>query len=220
METHVGALKRLIVVGMAIALIMAGGLAGSGNRAAAQNERDRERATVTFTELNDSGLSGGAVLTARGQRTEVDMRINGAVGIHPTHIHTGTCDDLDPNPKYPLNNVELNTTELVGMSDTIVDVPLAELLARPHLILIHKSADDLDTYYACGNIVADTTAATAGQEVGGATGETSGQRPLGTMGSGLTAGAVGGIGLAGVIGLAAVASALAAMMLRRRALRS
>src|SRR5215218_5323347 len=158
MVSYERAMQRLIAIFLGVALVMASGWAGFGDQAMAQDKPNRGRASVSFTELNDSGLSGTAELTARGQRTEVSMRIDGAVGEHPTHIHTGTCDNLDPNPKYPLNNVELNTTELVGTSDTVVDVPLEELLSTPHLILIHKSHEELNTYYACGNIVADITA--------------------------------------------------------------
>src|SRR5215207_406727 len=170
MTNHVRVLQLLIVVFSAVAVAVDRKGAGFGGPAAAQDEQNRDRASVTFTELNDSGLSGTAELTARRQRTEVSMRINGVVGENPTHIHTGTCEDLDPNPKYPLNNVELNTTELVGTSDSVVDVPLDELLASPHLILIHKSAEELDVYYACGDIVADTAADTAEDSgTGGAT---------------------------------------------------
>src|SRR5919112_377269 len=167
MVSQAWALQRLIVVFLAVAMTWVVGL---GSSVAAQDEQNRVRASVTFTELNDSGLSGTAELAARGKRTEVSMRINGVVGVNPTHIHTGTCDDLDPNPQYPLNNIELNTTELVGLSDSVVDVPLDELLGSPHLILIHKSPEELNTYYACGNIVPDTTAGVAENSgVGGGT---------------------------------------------------
>src|SRR5215211_2965046 len=115
MTRRVQALERLTVIFVGVAMAMVSGEAGFADLAAAQDEQNRDRASVTFTELNDSGLSGTAELTARGKRTEVSMQINGVVGENPTHIHTGTCDDLDPNPKYPLNNVELNTTELVGL---------------------------------------------------------------------------------------------------------
>src|SRR5215212_2686386 len=170
MASYVWTLQRLIVVFSAIAMTMASGWAGFGDSAAAQDKQNGDRASVTFTELNDSGLSGTAELTARGKRSEVSMRVNGVVGVNPTHIHTGTCDDLDPNPKYPLNNVELNTTELVGLSDSVVDVPLDELLGSPHLILIHKSPEELNTYYACGNIVPDMSAEAAEDSgVGGVT---------------------------------------------------
>jgi hypothetical protein len=228
MTSQVWALQRLIGVSLAVAMTMAVGLASFGSSAAAQDEQNRARASVTFTELNDSGLSGTAKLTARGNRTEVSMRINGVVGVNPTHIHTGTCDDLDPNPKYPLNNIELNTTELVGLSDSVVDVPLDELLASPHLILIHKSPEELNTYYACGNIVPDTMTDVAENsgvgggttdEAGGTTAGDSESHAMGNMGSGPASGASGALALAGGVGLVAVAFALVAVTLRRRELR-
>jgi len=228
MVSPVWTLQRLIGVFMAVAMTWAVGLADFGSSVAAQDEQNRARGSVTFTELNDSGLSGTAELATRGKRTEVSMRINGVVGVNPTHIHTGTCDDLDPNPKYPLTNIELNTTELVGLSDSVVDVPLDELLATPHLILIHKSAEELNTYYACGNIVPDTmTDVAENSGVGGGTtdeagGTTAGNlesHAMGNMGSGPASGASGAPGLAGTVGLVAVAFALMAMTLRRRELR-
>jgi hypothetical protein len=225
MISYVWALQRLIVVFLGVAMTMASGWAGAGGPAAAQDERTRDRASVTFTELNDSGLSGTAELTARREGTAVSMQINGVVGEHPTHIHTGTCDDLDPDPRYPLNNVELSTTELAGTSDSVVDVPLDELLSNPHLILIHKSAEELDVYYACGNIVADTTADAAEDSGTGvaATAE-AGAKPtsdaethaMGNMGSGPVSDASSALGLAGAVGLVAIAFALMAVILRRR----
>src|SRR5215212_5236458 len=209
MASEVWALQRLLAMFLGVAMTMGSGWAGFGNPAAAQDGQNRDRASVTFTELNDSGLSGMAELTARRQRTEVSMQINGVVGENPTHIHTGTCDDLDPNPKYPLNNVELNTTELVGTSDTVVDVPLDELLSTPHLILIHKSPEELNTYYACGNIVADTTADVAENPGvgGGSTDEAGASAPggsepngMGNMGSGPGGEASDELGLAGGFG--------------------
>ena len=228
MISRVRALQRLLAVFLGVAMTMATAGVGIENPAAAQEGQHSDRASVTFTELNDSGLSGTAELAARGKRTEVSMRINGVVGENPTHIHTGTCDDLDPNPQYPLNNVELNTTELVGTSDTVVDVPLDELLSTPHLILIHKSSEELNTYYACGNIVADTTVEAAENsgpggvttdEAGAGTPGNSESLAMGNMGSGPASGASGALGLAGGVGLVAVAFALMAVTLRRKELR-
>ena len=97
------------------------------------------------------------------------MSVVGVLGNNPTHIHQGTCSDLDPNPQYPLTNIVLPSSTLTGVSDTLVDVPLTDLLATPHLILIHKSQKDIGTYLACGNIVAgaltaeEQASATGGQ---------------------------------------------------------
>ncbi len=224
MDRHMWAARRRFLMWVAFALAMIGALAGPGNLASAQDERTRERASVTFTELNDSGLSGTADLTARRERTEVSMQINGVVGDHPTHIHVGTCADLDPNPKYPLNNVELGTTELIGMSDTVVDVPLDELLASNHLILIHKSMEELDTYFACGDIVSASPAeAVARGTGGGATPEAGATadrpaRALGNMGSGPMIEA-SSPGVPAALALAALALVAGALALRRRAFR-
>jgi len=128
-----------------------------------------KHAKVVLSELNDSGVSGVASLVAKGDQTQVGMSVVGVLGNNPTHIHQGTCSDLDPNPQYPLTNIVLPSSTLTGVSDTLVDVPLTDLLATPHLILIHKSQKDIGTYLACGNIVAgaltaeEQASATGGQ---------------------------------------------------------
>lgn len=79
-----------------------------------------------------------------------------AVPAHPAHIHQGTCANLDPNPQYPLNNVTAAAPDApfgaVEVSNTTVDVTLDELLASPHAINVHRSAEDIQTYIACGDI--------------------------------------------------------------------
>ena len=39
--------------------------------------------------------------------TTVVLALDGATGGHPAHIHKGTCQELEPNPEYPLNDVDL-----------------------------------------------------------------------------------------------------------------
>jgi hypothetical protein len=103
---------------------------------------------VQLDELNDSGVSGTATLTAVGDnQTRVVIDVKGATGDHPAHIHTGTCDDLNPNPLFPLNNVDKD-----GKSDTTVDVGLTELTGGGFAINLHKSKQEIGVYIACGNI--------------------------------------------------------------------
>jgi hypothetical protein len=135
-----------LCVGLALTPCLAGDIALARQDAA--NE-----ANVQLTELNNSGVSGFASLVAKGNRTQVSMNVLGVLGDNPTHIHQGTCSDLDPNPQFPLTNIVLPSSTLTGTSDTLVDVPLEDLLSSPHLILIHKSQKDIGTYLACGNIV-------------------------------------------------------------------
>jgi hypothetical protein len=104
-----------------------------------------------------SGVTGTAILTARGDQTLVELVVRGAPGDHPDHIHRGRCVDPEPNPLYPLSDVVLNRADERGRSTTTVDVPLDELLAGEHLILIHRSAQEINVYLACGDIIAGDT---------------------------------------------------------------
>jgi len=71
---------------------------------------------------------------------------------HPSHIHAGTCADLDPNPAYPLNDVAPVGDGAVESGQSTVDVTLDDLLASPYAINVRASADDIETYIACGDI--------------------------------------------------------------------
>ena len=86
------------------------------------------------------------------------MKLSGEqlTGNHPTHIHTGTCADFDPNPTYPLTTVILDDVSDAGISETTVEnVRLRDLLASDYVILVHKSAEELTNYFVCGDIKAD-----------------------------------------------------------------
>lgn len=79
---------------------------------------------------------------------------------HPAHIHPGTCDDLG-DILAPLSDVAAITAgEPQGSASAVpVEVSLSEvqpalsdLLAAPHAINIHESADAIQNYIACGDI--------------------------------------------------------------------
>ena len=79
---------------------------------------------------------------------------------HPAHIHSGTCDNLG-DIVVPLDDVtELTAGEnfgaasaiLVKQSNTDVELPLGDILAGPHAINIHESAEAIQNYIACGDI--------------------------------------------------------------------
>jgi len=136
---------------------------------------------VTLDALNDSGVSGTAMLTANGDETDVSISVEGATGDHPIHIHQGTCDDLNPNPEYVLTDIDAD-----GASDTSVPVALSDLLDGEFAINGHESVDNVENYIACGNIVAaaggdDTPAPTATAETG-----TGGVTTTASTGSGST----------------------------------
>lgn len=79
---------------------------------------------------------------------------------HPAHIHSGTCAELG-DVVQPLTDIKENTAgEKFGAATAIVveesetDVPmtLSDILAAPHAINIHQSADAIQNYIACGDI--------------------------------------------------------------------
>ena len=92
------------------------------------------------------------------EATPTDMAQAGD-GPHPAHIHTGSC----PEPGdvvAPLNDVAERTGEQVGSgtghdvkgSHTQVEMSLDDILASPHAINVHLSAEEMNTYIACGDI--------------------------------------------------------------------
>jgi len=104
--------------------------------------------SVPIHAQNKSGEAGTAKLTPEGDKTKVEISLKGAskAGSQPAHIHDGSCAKLDPKPKYGLSNVEN------GKSSTEVPVKIDELTGGNLAINVHKSAADLKTYVACGDI--------------------------------------------------------------------
>ena len=88
---------------------------------------------------------------ARGQEADAP---------HPAHIHSGSCDNLG-DIVAPLTDVtELTAGEVFGAesailvkeSETDVALPLGDILAAPHAINMHESAEAIQNYIACGDI--------------------------------------------------------------------
>lgn len=140
-------------------------------------EEVETQVTVELQEFEDSGISGTAVLTATlgglteilGGDTQVSMELRGQEldGNHPTHIHTGTCDNFDPNPLYPLETVELSPVSREGVSESTVDATLKSLREGDFVIVVHQSPEELTNYLVCGEI----SGGTAGEVSGGTVGE-------------------------------------------------
>jgi hypothetical protein len=105
-------------------------------------------ALAAFTLLVPAGLAQTPV-------SEADT----ADEAHPAHIHSGTCDELG-DVVYPLADVVTMTGEEMGTGGhpvkvsevNHVDAPLQDLIDGEYAINVHKSADEIDVYIACGNI--------------------------------------------------------------------
>jgi hypothetical protein len=103
--------------------------------------------TITLTTLNGSGVTGTVTFTDLGRKTGVDVTVSPAGNLDmPAHIHPGTCENLTPQPKFPLENVR------DGVSKTVVPASMKELFAGDLAVNVHKSNDDLKTYTACVDI--------------------------------------------------------------------
>lgn len=131
--------------------------------------------TIHLNTLSSSGESGTATLTAAGNQTKVDVNLTGqpAGADQPSHIHEGTCTKLNPAPKYPLTDIK------DGKSETTVNASLSELTSEPYAINVHKSASELTTYVACGDLPIIGNHGGAESPAGGAA-----TSPSGSAGSG------------------------------------
>jgi hypothetical protein len=86
--------------------------------------------------------------------------VAGAVIARPAHIHSGSCEELG-DVVAPLNDLVAPTGAPVGQagaaavaetSYSTVPLPLDAILGADHAINIHLSADEIQTYIACGEI--------------------------------------------------------------------
>ncbi len=136
--------KGTVVIAGLVVLIASG--CGSGSSSSGSGD-----ATVELGEQNGSAESGTATLTEEGDRTKVVIELQSpsatmAAAPQPAHIHKGSCAKLDPAPAYALADVK------DGTSTSVVDAKLDDLREGAFAINVHKSATELDTYVACGDV--------------------------------------------------------------------
>jgi hypothetical protein len=104
-----------------------------------------EARSLTLHTLNASGVTGTVTLTgvdANQTRVVVDVDPAGHPDM-PAHIHPGTCDELTPQPEFPLQNI------VDGKSTTVLTVPLDDLFSSAVALNVHASNEDMQTYTAC-----------------------------------------------------------------------
>src|SRR5712691_6679304 len=132
--------QRKIAIGCGLIVAL---LAATTTIAAAQ----QQATTLQLVQQNNSGISGTATFTPSGGGVTVDLKVTGAgAGPQPTHIHGGTCAQLNPTPEFTLASVAN------GSSTTTLQTTLQTLAATPHAVHMHKSADELSVYVACADI--------------------------------------------------------------------
>lgn len=128
----------------ATGVVAAAALAGCGGG----GNGDAQKVTVKLGELVASGQSGTATLTRAGSvQTIVHIQVaNPPAEAQPAHIHPGTCEQLDPLPAWALESV------VDGESETTLNVGLDELRTGKFAVNIHRSAEEIRTSVACGDI--------------------------------------------------------------------
>ena len=112
----------------------------------------RSHAGITIVILCLASLAG-SFLDGAGSRAQE------ASPPRPSHIHTGDCDEPG-EVVQPLNSLTVPVGAVSGNSDaviaeaafTIIPQPLVDLLAEDHALKVHLSADQIQTYLACGDI--------------------------------------------------------------------
>jgi hypothetical protein len=140
-----GYASRMRYVVMALAL---SGVLATSVAPLAAAETTAGSKVYALAAQNGSGENGTVGLTPQGSKTIVTVLLTGVPSTtpQPAHVHVGPCSKLDPAPKYPLAPV------VDGVSVTTLDVPMATLTAGTLAVNVHKSADDIKTYVACGDL--------------------------------------------------------------------
>jgi hypothetical protein len=139
---------KLRLLAVLISGIAVGGFAVAQDKMEKKKSASAKSVTVRLGQQNKSGESGTARLTPAGDQTKVEINLKGAKkGMsQPAHIHDGSCAKLDPKPKYGLQNV------VDGKSTSEVPASIDTLTAGNLAINVHKSAEEVKTYVACGDI--------------------------------------------------------------------
>jgi hypothetical protein len=137
--------KALPVILAALTLAFGGNLAVAAKAAG-------KSVKVTLNPQNNSGESGTATLIPIGaNKTRVIVNLKGEPrsASQPAHIHQGPCATLNPAPKWPLHNIQK------GHSISVVPVGISTITSGTYAINVHRSASDIKTYVACGDIPGD-----------------------------------------------------------------
>jgi serine/threonine protein kinase/N-acetylneuraminic acid mutarotase len=136
-------------------VVIAGGRVGNSSLATAEEydpatnawQSQRQTLAMQLASQNNSGITGTATFTDLGEgKLRVEIHANGSgPGPQPAHIHEGSCNQINPAPKYTLSSV------VNGVSITEIDASIQEVTSAPHAIHMHKSPEEMPVYVACAD---------------------------------------------------------------------
>jgi hypothetical protein len=129
------------------ALLVAFALPGCGGGEEEAEASAEDALKLTLAEQAGSGQSGTATLTADGdERTRVVVELSNPPGpSQPSHVHSGTCDDIGA-VVAPLESVE------GGNAESVVPMSLKELRRGELIVHAHKSEAESKVSVACAEI--------------------------------------------------------------------
>jgi hypothetical protein len=102
---------------------------------------------LELVEQNGSRQEGTAILMPNGDGgTTVAIELSNPPDVpQPSHIHSGTCDDIG-DVVEPLENL------VAGRAETDVDMSIEELRSEQLILHAHKSEAEFDVSVACSEI--------------------------------------------------------------------
>src|ERR1044071_990006 len=163
--------QRILAIGAGLGLALV---------SATSSVSAQQATTLQLNQQNNSGISGTATFTPAGNGLRVEIKANGArAGPQPTHIHPGTCSQLDPTPQFTLTSVAN------GASTTDIQTTMQALVATPHAIHMHKSVDEGSGDVACVDITPGALPRTGEADAQSNVGMTAGVAGLGLAALGL-----------------------------------
>jgi hypothetical protein len=128
---------------------------------------------------------GGALAPAAGLAQDATPSMMQEAVAHPAHIHSGSCPEvgdvvfplqdiaptgmmgtpaagMEASPMAgsgamasPMAGSDVDMSQVVAMSTTVVEAPLADILGAEHAINVHESAEHIEVYIACGDITGE-----------------------------------------------------------------
>ena len=129
------------------ALLVAFALPGCGGGEEEAEASAEDALTLTLADQAGSGQSGTATLTADGdERTRLVVELSNPPGpSQPSHVHSGTCDDIGA-VVAPLESVD------GGSAESVVPMSLKELRRGDLIVHAHKSEAESKVSVACAEI--------------------------------------------------------------------
>lgn len=106
-----------------------------------------ESMKMRLASVGNSGVTGDVLFTPKGDKTEVSIMLKGAAqgSVYPSHIHFGGCPA--GAVKYPFMPI------VDGKSVSLINVSIEQLWKElPLSVNVHKSASELKTIVACGDL--------------------------------------------------------------------